>query len=47
MPEVASLYRLDIPYHENEPLMQRVKELRSEWDPILTAQMDEILKRGK
>nr|WP_247713941.1 cation:proton antiporter [Qipengyuania xiamenensis] len=46
MPEVASLYRLDIPYHENEPLMKRVKELRAEWDPVLREQMDEILKRG-
>ena len=46
MPEVADLYRLDIPYHENEPLMKRVKELRAEWDPILREQMDEILKRG-
>ena len=46
MPEVANLYRLDIPYHENEPLMERVKELRAEWDPVLREQMDEILKRG-
>ena len=46
MPEVANLYRLDIPYHENEPLMARVKELRAEWDPILREQMDDILKRG-
>ena len=45
MPEVADLYRLDIPYHENEPLMKRVKELRAEWDPILREQMDEILKK--
>jgi len=46
MPEVANLYRLDIPYHENEPLMARVRELRAEWDPILREQMDAILKRG-
>lgn len=46
MPEVANLYRLDIPYHENEPLMERVKELRAEWDPVLREQMDQILKRG-
>ena len=46
MPEVANLYRLDIPYHENEPLMERVKELRAEWDPILREQMEDILKRG-
>ncbi|MXO61704.1 monovalent cation:proton antiporter-2 (CPA2) family protein [Qipengyuania oceanensis] len=47
MPQVASLYRLDIPYHENEPLMEKVKELRSEWDPILREQMEYILKRGR
>ena len=46
MPEVADLYRLDIPYHENEPLMARVKELREEWDPVLREQMEGILKRG-
>nr|WP_247713630.1 cation:proton antiporter [Qipengyuania sphaerica] len=47
MPEVADLYRLDIPYHENEPLIERVKQLREEWDPVLREQMDEILKRGR
>ena len=46
MREVASLYRLDIPYHENEPLMEKVKDLREEWDPVLREQMEEILKRG-
>ena len=46
MREVADLFRLDIPYHENEPLMERVRELRKEWDPVLREQMDEILKPG-
>ena len=46
MREVADLYRLDIPYHENEPLMARVRELRKEWDPVLREQMDEILRHG-
>ena len=47
MPEVASLYRLDIPYHENEPLVAKVRELRSEWDPVLREQMDDILEHGR
>ena len=46
MPAVADLYRLDVPYHENEPLMEKVRELRAEWDPILREQMDQILKRA-
>ena len=46
MPVVADLYDPDIPYHENEPLIEKVKELRKEWDPVLREQMDEILKRG-
>ena len=46
MREVADHYRLDIPYHENEILIAKVKELRKEWDPVLREQMDEILKRG-
>ena len=44
MVDIANLYRLDIPYHENEALIARVRELRSEWDPILREQMDEILR---
>ncbi|MDP4575255.1 cation:proton antiporter [Qipengyuania sp. G39] len=46
MREVADLYDMDIPFEQNEPLIAKVKELRSEWDPILREQMDEILKRG-
>ncbi|EDL50304.1 cation:proton antiporter [Erythrobacter sp. SD-21] len=46
MREVADHYRLDIPYHENEALIAKVKELREEWDPVLREQMEEILKRG-
>ena len=44
MRDIANLYRLDIPYHENEALIARVRELRSEWDPILREQMDDILR---
>ena len=47
MPAVADLYRLDIPYHENQPLMDKVRELRSEWDPILREQMNDILGRSR
>ena len=47
MREVADLYRLDIPYHENEPLMEKVKSLRAKWDPVLREQMDDILTRGR
>jgi CPA2 family monovalent cation:H+ antiporter-2 len=46
MREVADLYDMDIPFEQNEPLIAKVKELRSEWDPILREQMDEILKGG-
>ena len=46
MREVADLYQIDIPYGENEPLMNKVKELRAKWDPILREQMREILARG-
>ena len=47
MREVADLYDLDIPASENEPLMEKVKELRSKWDPVLREQMDEIIKRSR
>ena len=47
MPEVADLYKVGVPFHENEPLMQRIMELRDKWDPVLREQMDEILKRGR
>ena len=45
MREVADLYDLATPYHQNEPLIAKVRELRSQWDPILREQMDRILKR--
>ena len=47
MPAVADLYDPDIPYHENDALIAKVRELRDEWDPVLREQMDEILKRGR
>ncbi|MEL7188079.1 MAG: cation:proton antiporter [Pseudomonadota bacterium] len=43
---VADLFDPDIPMAENEALINRVKELQSEWDPVLREQMDTILKRG-
>lgn len=45
--EVADVYDINVPYHQNEPLMQRVKDLRAEWDPVLQEQMEEILRRGR
>ncbi|NVE94027.1 cation:proton antiporter domain-containing protein [Altererythrobacter lutimaris] len=45
--EVADFYDMSIPYHENEPLMDKVKTLRAEWDPVLQEQMEEILRRGR
>lgn len=45
MVEVADLYVEDLPAWENEPLIERVKELRKEWSPKLQAQMDEIIGR--
>ncbi len=47
MRQVADLYDNDIPYWENDPLMAKVKELQSEWDPVLREQMDTILKRAR
>lgn len=47
MVEVADLYRLDIPVFENEPLLDRIRELRKTWDPKLREQMDAILKRAR
>ncbi len=47
MREVADLYRLDIPAHENEPLLAKIRELRAEWDPKLREAMDEIVGRGR
>jgi len=45
MQEVADLYDLEVPFHQNEPLVAKVKELRKQWDPILREQMDEILRK--
>ena len=47
MREVAELYDMDVPFDENQPLIDKVKELRAKWDPILREQMDDILKRGQ
>ncbi|MCB2082733.1 MAG: cation:proton antiporter [Sphingomonadaceae bacterium] len=47
MREVADVFRLDVPFGENEELMERVKDLKTKWDPVLREQMDDILKRGR
>lgn len=47
MREVADLYRLDVPSWENPELIAKINELRSEWDPKLREQMDEIVSRGR
>lgn len=47
MREVADLYRLDVPSWENPELIAKMKELRTEWDPKLREQMDEIISRGR
>ena len=47
MRDIAEHYRLDIPYHQNEALIARVRELQAQWDPVLREQIDEILKRGR
>ncbi|WP_375290233.1 monovalent cation:proton antiporter-2 (CPA2) family protein [Qipengyuania sp.] len=47
MQEVADLYRLDIPPWENEPLLEKIKELRTEWDPKLREMMDDIVAKGR
>ncbi len=47
MRDVADLYRLDIPAHENEPLLAKIRELRAEWDPKLREAIDEIVARGR
>ena len=47
MPEVADLYEVGVPFHENEPLIEKIKELRGKWDPILREQMKDILERGR
>lgn len=47
MPIVADLYLADVPAHENEALIAKIRELRAEWDPKLREQMDEIVGRGR
>ena len=47
MVETANLYKIDVPAWENEELIEKVRELRSEWDPKLRDMMDEIVKRKK
>ncbi len=47
MVETANLYKIDVPAWENEELIAKVRELRSEWDPKLRDMMDEIVKRKK
>lgn len=43
--ELADYYDIDIPAFENEALVNRVRELRNEWDPLLQQQMANILGR--
>ena len=45
MQEVAELYIEDVPAWENDELIERIRELRKEWDPKLRAQMEEIIGR--
>ncbi|MBX7481260.1 cation:proton antiporter [Qipengyuania qiaonensis] len=45
MREIADVYRLDIPAHENEALLAKIRELKAEWDPKLRDAMDEIAAR--
>lgn len=47
MVEVADLYDPALEPWENEPLMERVKALRAQWDPMLREQMEEIMRRGR
>lgn len=47
MRAVADLYDVEIPYHQNEALIAKVRELRAQWDPVLRAQMDEILTKRR
>ena len=47
MREIADVYRLDIPAHENEELLSKIKELKAEWDPKLRDAMDQIAARGR
>ena len=45
MRAIADVYRLDIPAHENEALLAKIRELKAEWDPKLRDSMDEIARR--
>ena len=47
MQAIADVYRLDIPAHENEALLAKIRELKAEWDPKLRDAMDEIVARGR
>lgn len=46
MVAIADIYKVDVPAYENEELIAKVRELRSEWDPKLRDQMDRIMGRG-
>ncbi|UIP05770.1 cation:proton antiporter [Erythrobacter sp. SDW2] len=46
MVAIADVYKVDVPAHENEELIAKVRELRGEWDPKLRDQMDQIMRRG-
>ena len=43
MREVADMYDVTIPFHKNEPLMEKVRNLRDKWDPVLREQIRDIL----
>ncbi|GAA4038306.1 cation:proton antiporter domain-containing protein [Parerythrobacter jejuensis] len=47
MIQVADVYKIDVPAWENEELVAKVREMRTEWDPKLRDMMDAIIKRGK
>lgn len=47
MPEIAALYDPELRFGVNEPLIAKVKELQAIWDPVMRAQMDEIVNRGR
>jgi CPA2 family monovalent cation:H+ antiporter-2 len=46
MVAIADVYKVDVPAFENEELIARVRALRSEWDPKLRDQMDQIMGRS-
>ncbi|WP_284125511.1 cation:proton antiporter domain-containing protein [Parerythrobacter aestuarii] len=47
MIEFASVYKIDVPSWDNEELIEKVKEMRKEWDPKLRDMMDTIMDRGR